>query len=80
MMDAPDAFIKAMIELDMKGHRPSRPVTKFARLVTAPHTYDHGENRSVLVFCKTPELQEEAKKAGATLVGGPELISAVQVN
>ncbi|XP_043289468.1 50S ribosomal protein L1 [Venturia canescens] len=78
MFGVPNAYVKAMIELDMTGIKASRPVTKFARLAAVPHSFDHGENRIIAVFCKDPEHREEAKKAGAAIIGGSELVSQIQ--
>lgn len=45
----------------------------------AVHPFEHGEDRSILVFCKTPELKADAENAGATLVGDVDLIKKVEV-
>lgn len=43
-----------------------------------PQKFDHGEDRSIIAFAKSPEMQEEAKAAGAHLAGGVELIKDIQ--
>lgn len=43
-----------------------------------PHKFDHGEERSIIAFAKTPEVQQEASDAGAGLSGGVELIKQIQ--
>lgn len=45
-----------------------------------PHGFDQGVARSILVFCKTQEQKLEAQDAGATLVGGSEIIKEIEVN
>jgi ribosomal protein L1 len=44
-----------------------------------PHEYSHGEDRSILVFCKTQELKDQANAAGATLVGDVDIVKKVEV-
>lgn len=56
----------------------TRFVDNFTRIVAIPHRFDHGEDRSVLVFCKEPDLQKKATEAGAQLSGGVELIKQIQ--
>lgn len=43
-----------------------------------PNAFDQNIERTILVFCKGEAKQKEATDAGATLVGGPELIKDVQ--
>lgn len=52
---------------------------KFTRTAMIPHGFDHGEDRSILVFCKSPADKEAAEIAGATLVGGTEIIKDIEV-
>jgi ribosomal protein L1 len=52
---------------------------EFTRIVSVPHPFDTDDARSVLVFCKSAELQNSALKAGATIAGDIELIKNVQV-
>jgi ribosomal protein L1 len=57
----------------------NRYLDAFTRIVSVPHPFDTGSARSVLVFCKSTELQKSALEAGATVAGGTELIKNVQV-
>lgn len=50
----------------------------FTKLVSIPHKFDHGEERSVVAFTKDADLQLAAKNTGATLAGGVELIKEIQ--
>lgn len=43
-----------------------------------PHKFDHGEERSIIAFSKTPENQDIAREAGAQLSGGPDMIKQIQ--
>jgi hypothetical protein len=52
---------------------------EFTRIVSIPHPFDTDNARSILVFCKSTELQSSALKAGATVAGDIELIKNVQV-
>lgn len=54
-------------------------MASFSKIASISHPFDHGENRSVLVFCKTPELKNEAELAGASLVGDVDLVKKVEV-
>ncbi|KAK0169095.1 hypothetical protein PV327_002841 [Microctonus hyperodae] len=74
----PNAFINAYIELDMHGEKPTKMVEAFTRTVNMPHVFDHGENRTVIAFAKTPELLQMADKAGATICGDGQLIKKIQ--
>uniref|UniRef100_A0A0A9VZT1 39S ribosomal protein L1, mitochondrial n=1 Tax=Lygus hesperus TaxID=30085 RepID=A0A0A9VZT1_LYGHE len=74
----PSAPIRAFIELDMRGVKKNKYVDPFAKIASIPHAFDHGEDRSVLVFCKTPQLKEEAEAAGATLVGDADVLKKIE--
>ncbi|XP_067004658.1 large ribosomal subunit protein uL1m [Anabrus simplex] len=76
--NVPDAPLNAFIELDMRAPKKNKFVDNFKRVVHIPYPFDLGDDRSVLVFCKSPELQKMALEAGATLCGGTELIKDVQ--
>ncbi|XP_008559084.1 50S ribosomal protein L1 [Microplitis demolitor] len=76
--DDPNAFVNAFIEINMQTERPTKLVEKFSRNVHMPHIFDHGEKRRVIAFAKTAELQQVAKKAGAEIVGGKEIITQIQ--
>ncbi|RLU15021.1 hypothetical protein DMN91_012908 [Ooceraea biroi] len=75
----PNAPIKAIIELDMQTEKKTKFVNTFTRMVHIPHTFSQpDENRKILAFCKTPEMQDMAKDAGAKMAGGKELIKKIQ--
>jgi ribosomal protein L1 len=60
----------------------TRFVEKFKKMAILPHIFEQDGlvDRSILVFCKTNEQKEEAMNAGASLVGGTEIIRDVEVN
>lgn len=49
-------------------------------LVHLPHIFELNENRRILAFCKNKDDQKIATEAGATFVGGMELIKKIQVS
>lgn len=51
----------------------------FTRVAKTPNHFDHGEDRTTLVFCKTPESRAEAENAGATLIGDIDIIKKIEV-
>lgn len=78
MYNVPNAPLIAHIELNMKGEKATRLVDNFFRMTAVNNKFNHGEDRSILVFTKGQENLELARKAGATLVGGPELVKDFQ--
>lgn len=50
----------------------------FKRIALIPYPFDHGEERTIIAFAKSAEVQEQAANAGAQLVGGVDLIKQVQ--
>ncbi|XP_062556013.1 large ribosomal subunit protein uL1 [Armigeres subalbatus] len=78
MINLPNAPLLAHVELNMQAEKITRFVDNFQRMVAIPHTFEHGENRNIIVFAKGQEQLKEAKDAGATLVGGAELIKEIQ--
>jgi large subunit ribosomal protein L1 len=78
MYNEPNAPLIAYIELNMQGEKATRFVDNFFRMAPIQHRFDHGEERSILVFAKGQENLEMARKAGASLVGGPELAKDIQ--
>lgn len=78
MINLPNAPLMAHVELNMQGEKITRFVDNFQRMVAIPHVFNHGENRNIIVFAKGQEQLKEASDAGATLVGGAELIKEIQ--
>ncbi|XP_053681103.1 39S ribosomal protein L1, mitochondrial [Anopheles nili] len=74
----PNSPLFAHVELNMQAEKVTRFVDNFQRMVAIPHRFDHGENRNIIVFAKGQEPLKEATDAGATLVGGVELIKEIQ--
>lgn len=78
MYNLPNAPIFAHIELNMQGEKSTKFVETFHRMAPIVHKFEHGEERSILVFTKGLENIEEAKKAGAALAGDINLIKSIQ--
>lgn len=57
----------------------NRYVDSFTRLSLLPHSFPREEVRTVLAFCKGGEMVKEVQDAGATTVGGADLIKKIQV-
>lgn len=78
MYNEPNAPIIAHIEINMQGEKSTRFVDNFHRMAPIKYKFDHGEERSILVFTKGLDNIEEAKKEGATLAGDANLIKSIQ--
>lgn len=52
MLDALHMPLKMSIEMDMNGEKVVKKVSDFRRLVKLNHTFDHGQERSILFFGK----------------------------
>ncbi|XP_058812444.1 large ribosomal subunit protein uL1m [Topomyia yanbarensis] len=78
MYNVPNAPLYAHIELNMQAEKITRFVDNFQRMVAIPHRFEHNENRNIIVFAKGQDVLKEATDAGATLVGGVELIKEIQ--
>lgn len=78
MYNVPNAPLLVEIELNMQAEKANRFVENFNRMAMIPHKFDHGDDRKILVFTKDNNLVVEARQAGATLVGGVELIKDIQ--
>lgn len=70
MYNRPNAKVTISFELNMEMEKKNKFIDNFTRIVAIPHTFDHGEDRSIAAFVKDPELQLLAKDAGAHLSGG----------
>ncbi|XP_036323882.1 39S ribosomal protein L1, mitochondrial [Rhagoletis pomonella] len=77
MYNEPNAPLNVHIELDMRAEKKNRFVDNFQRMAMIPHKFEHGEERKILVFAKGNEQISEAREAGASLVGGIELIKDI---
>ncbi|XP_068155727.1 large ribosomal subunit protein uL1m [Drosophila tropicalis] len=77
MYNVPNAPLNVEIELNMQGEKATRFVDNFQRMAMIPHKFAHGEERKIIVFTKGNNEIIEAREAGASLVGGVELIKDI---
>ncbi|CAB0008923.1 unnamed protein product [Nesidiocoris tenuis] len=78
LYNVPDAPVAVFIEMDMTGVKKNKYVDPFSKIAGISHPFNHNEKRSVLAFCKTPELKNEAEVNGATLVGDVDVIKKIE--
>ena len=76
--DAPNEKLYVRIEMNMEGEKKTRFVENFTRTAAMPHKFEQEVERNILAFSKVPEVVEEARKAGAQLAGGVDLIKEIQ--
>lgn len=50
--DAMDSPLNVAIEMNMIGDKPTRLVSNFQKLVSIKYPFDHGQERTILVFAK----------------------------
>lgn len=62
-----------------QGIKKTKPVGSFNKIVSVKHKFDHGEERSLLAFCKAEADVTAALDAGATLAGGSDIIKLILV-
>lgn len=67
------------VNICYQGTKKTKFVDTFTKIAYLAHSFDHGQSRKILAFCKTPEVQEVARTAGAMYAGGKELIKQIQV-
>ncbi|XP_065575055.1 large ribosomal subunit protein uL1m-like [Artemia franciscana] len=77
MYNKPNANLIATIELDLSTEKKTRFLS-ISRVVELPFPYQIDDTKTVLAFAKSAEIQNQAIEAGATKVGGPELVKSIQ--
>ena len=77
LLDRLDDVIHAKVEFDLTT-KQDRQMDEFSKMVPIAHPYrENAIEKAVCVFAADPEQQELATEAGATLVGGEELITDI---
>lgn len=79
MMNVPDASLNIRFEIDLTTDKRNKFVDKYKKMIELPHPYEHGEDRTILAFCQSTEMMEEARNAGAMMVGGRDVIKSIEV-
>lgn len=52
MYDAINSPLNLSVEMNMIGDKPTRLVSNFQKLVSINHPFEHGQERTILVFAK----------------------------
>ncbi|XP_046967159.1 50S ribosomal protein L1 [Vanessa cardui] len=78
MYNALDSLLFAQIEFNMEAVKKNRYLDNIIRLTLLPHFFPRDEERTILAFCKGPELIKQVTEAGATTVGSTELVKKIQ--
>ncbi|XP_023939603.2 50S ribosomal protein L1 [Bicyclus anynana] len=78
MYNEPNAYVYAQVEINMEAAKKNRFVENVQRLALLPHYFPRDEERTILAFCKGPELIQQVAEAGATTVGSTELVKKIQ--
>ena len=78
MLNLPDALVWAKLEFNLQASKKEKYVDGFSAMVPVAHPFERGVAvKSVLVFCLRPEGAQAAEAAGATRVGGLELVEDI---
>ncbi|XP_045496563.1 50S ribosomal protein L1 [Colias croceus] len=78
MYNDPEAYVYAKVEVNMEGIKKTRFLDNFSKLTLFPHNFPREEERTILAFCKGAELIKQVTDAGATTVGGTDLVKKIQ--
>lgn len=79
MMNTLNTPLNVRFEIDLTTDKKNKFVDKYNKIIELPNPYDHGEDRPILAFCQSNEMMEEARSAGAMLVGGKDIIKNIEV-
>ncbi len=78
MLDNYDGIIYLNCTLDFRTKKKTKFMAGIQKTVVLPHYFDDGMDHRVMVFAKTPEDKEIAKKMGAEYYGSIDLIKSVE--
>jgi ribosomal protein L1p/L10e family len=74
ILNKPEGLLKVRLELNMKAKKKTKFVDSWQGTLTYSHPFELKRNRRIIAVAKTVEAQEEARKAGAFLVGGVDIV------
>eukprot|EP00096_Caligus_rogercresseyi_P012394 TRINITY_DN5173_c0_g1_i1.p1 TRINITY_DN5173_c0_g1~~TRINITY_DN5173_c0_g1_i1.p1 ORF type:complete len:353 (-),score=84.40 TRINITY_DN5173_c0_g1_i1:80-1138(-) len=78
LFDNPNGLLRAKIEFRMIGSKATRFIEGFERMVPIYHKYDEDiPSKTVCAFVPNEEMENIAREAGATMVGGDNLIMEI---
>lgn len=79
MLNKPNAFVNAFIELNMKYKNRNKYIDKFSNTINLPYPFDSGTQvNTLLALSKDIQQQDNALKAGANYAGGVQIIKEIQ--
>lgn len=79
MYNLPNAFVSATVEISTTTHNKKvKYIDPWTHIVQVDHTFDHGDDRSIIAFCKEHELQTQMEEMGVALVGGVDTIKGIE--
>lgn len=77
----PPKYNKVLIfNFFLQTEKKTKFIQPYSKIAIIENLFDHGEDRIVYAFTTLPALVEEATKAGATFVGGPQDIKTILVS
>ena len=78
MLDNEDGILVLNLTLDLRTKKKTKFMKEFTHSMVLPHFFDDGTVHRLLVFCKSPEDKTLASSLGAEIVGGVEVVKAMQ--
>ncbi|XP_023319715.1 uncharacterized protein LOC111694891 [Eurytemora carolleeae] len=77
-LDNPNGIVLARIEIDMSASRKEKYIEAFTKMVPLYNAFERGvSEKMILAFAKNEESLDAARNAGATKVGGLDLIEDI---
>ncbi|KAI5755739.1 hypothetical protein M8J77_019288 [Diaphorina citri] len=79
MYNLPRAFIGATVEISTTTHQKKvKYMDPWTHIVEVEHSFDHGEDRSIIAFCSQHETAAQLQDMGVALVGDSDTIKGIE--
>uniref|UniRef100_A0A8D9BKY7 39S ribosomal protein L1, mitochondrial n=1 Tax=Cacopsylla melanoneura TaxID=428564 RepID=A0A8D9BKY7_9HEMI len=79
MYNLPNAFVGATVEISTTTHQKKvKYIDPWTHIVEVENTFDHGEDRSIIAFCKEHEIAAQLQDMGVALVGDVSTIKGIE--
>lgn len=79
MYNLPNAFVSATVEISTTTHHKKIKYTDpWTHIVDVDHPFEHGDDRSIIAFCREHEIAAELQEMGVALVGGVDTIKGIE--
>ncbi|KAL1464645.1 hypothetical protein WDU94_004273 [Cyamophila willieti] len=79
MYNLPNAYVGATVEISTITHQKKvKYIDPWTQIVELEHTFDHGEDRSIIAFCKEHEIATQLQDMGVALVGDVNTIKGIE--